>query len=386
MLTFKTMKIAPYPVDEELRLKDLKSYDILDSANEEEYDSLVELASQICNCPVALITFIDKERQWFKAKKELADTETNRDVAFCSHTILQNEVMIVGDAKNDARFADNPLVTGKMQIGFYAGAPIVSSAGHKLGSVCVIDHTKKEGLNVQQQKGLKIIAQQISKLLELRVKNKLVVKHAELQIEAEKRISQLIVAEADNKDSVIAYQLHENLAQSLAAIKLFLESAEGSKDLQGYFLSKGVEVITQLIDDVRSLSKSIIPTTLENADYYWIICEYANEYAKQHKIDIKLGQPTTIKSKTSTIGLNLFRMVQNLLEIAKIAGAKKVFFSIKVDLEISLDFKYDIPVMEADMVNTDLLNNITTRVTMLNGTIKQHSSNSENFIQINLPI
>ena len=100
------MKIAPFPIDEALRIKDLQSYNILDSENEKEYDDLVELASQICDCPIALITFVDKERQWFKARKNLEETETTRNVAFCSHTILQNEVLIVADAKSDKRFSE----------------------------------------------------------------------------------------------------------------------------------------------------------------------------------------------------------------------------------------------------------------------------------------
>ena len=146
------MKIAPLPIDEESRIKDLQSYSILDSEKEKDYDELVELASQICDCPIALITFVDKERQWFKAGKQMEEKETIRDIAFCSHTILQNEVMIVTDARSDERFFDNPLVTGELQIGFYAGAPIISSAGHKLGAVCVIDTIKKDEFSDSQKK------------------------------------------------------------------------------------------------------------------------------------------------------------------------------------------------------------------------------------------
>ena len=182
------MKIAPLSFDEELRIKDLQSYSILDSEKEKDYDDLVDLASQICDCPIALITFIDKERQWFKASKKMKENETSRDMAFCSHTILQNEVMIVKDAQSDERFYDNPLVTGELQIGFYAGTPIYSSSGFKIGSVCVIDNVKKDELSDKQKSALKIIASQVSKLLELRVKNKLIIQQKGEQIEAEKKI------------------------------------------------------------------------------------------------------------------------------------------------------------------------------------------------------
>lgn len=380
------MKIAKFTNEETLRVKDLQSYNILDSELEIEYDNLVELASQICDCPIGLITFVDNERQWFKAKKNLEESETKRDIAFCSHTILQNEVMIVADAKSDERFFDNPLVTGEMQIGFYAGAPIVSSAGYNLGSVCVIDHTKKKGLSVKQQNGLKIIAQQISKLLELRGKNKLIIKQSEFQIEAEKRISQLIVAESDNKDSLIAYELHENLAQSLASVKLFLETAENSKDLQSHFLMKSIEVITLLIEDVKILSKSIIPTTFQNADYYWIICEFANQFGKENNIEITFGVPTIIKSNASNIGLNLFKIVQKQLEISKISNAKKIFISIKSNIKITLNFSYDTHLSKTNISLSHLINNITTRVELLNGTLTQKATSKENSLMITLPL
>lgn len=380
------MKIAPFPIDEALRMKDLQTYGILDSENEKEYDDLVELASQICDCPIALITFVDKDRQWFKARKELVETQTSRDVAFCSHTILQNEVMIVTDTKPDERFSDNPLVTGELQIGFYAGAPIYSSSGFKLGSVCVIDHIKKHELSDKQKNALKIIAQQVSKLLELRVKNKLIIKHTEAQIKAEKRVSQLTISESDIKDNSIAYELHENVAQTLVAIKIYLESAENSKDLQPYFLKKSIEAMVLLINEVRSLSKSIIPTTLLNEDYYWIIREYGVQFGKQNNIEVKFGEPTIIKSKTSNIGLNLFRIVQNQLDISKISGAKEAFISIKSDAEIILEFRYDTQGKKSDFSITQLLNNITTRVELLNGILTQKANSKGKFLCVKLPI
>ena len=103
------MKSAPIPNNETNRINNLYSYKILDSLEEKEYDQLVELASQICNCPIALISLVDKDRQWFKAKKNLEASETTRDIAFCAHTILQEDVMVISDAKTDERFHDNPL-------------------------------------------------------------------------------------------------------------------------------------------------------------------------------------------------------------------------------------------------------------------------------------
>ncbi|MDO9373346.1 MAG: GAF domain-containing protein [Ferruginibacter sp.] len=379
------MKIAAPTIGEGLRIKDLLSYSILDSEKEKDYDDLVELASQICDCPIALITFVDDERQWFKASKNLEAPQTTRDVAFCSHTILQNDVMVVTDARTDERFFDNPLVTGDLQIGFYAGAPILSSSGYNLGSVCVIDQVKKDELSPQQKNSLTIIARQVSKLLELRVKNKLVTKHVEAQIEAEKRISRLIIAESDKKDNLIAYELHENLAQTLAATKLLLNSATDSKDLQPYFLEKSKEAISFLIDEIKSLSKSIIPTTFQNADYYWIIHDYGMQFGKLNNIQVDFGKHEAINSKKSNIGLNLFRIVQHLLEISKIMGADKISIDIMNNHEIKLDYRDNVKIDKNDFLSSELLNNIITRVELLNGKLTLTPNSKGNAVLIHLP-
>lgn len=109
---------APFPINEKLRINDLEYYEILDSERENNFDELGELACLVCNCPTALITFVDKDRQWFKAGINIDVRETSREVSFCSHTILQDEVLVVPNAKNDIRFFDNPLVTGDLKINF----------------------------------------------------------------------------------------------------------------------------------------------------------------------------------------------------------------------------------------------------------------------------
>ena len=104
------MQVAPLLPDEEIRVKNLLSYGILDSAEEKDFDDLAELIAQVCNCQYALITFLDKERQWFKARRHVEIKESSRETSFCSHTILQDDVMVVNNAKKDKRFFDNPHV------------------------------------------------------------------------------------------------------------------------------------------------------------------------------------------------------------------------------------------------------------------------------------
>lgn len=121
------------------RIAALASYNILDTPNEERFDRIVRMASRVFGSPIALISLVDRDRQWFKASVGLAAKETPRAISFCTHAIQQREVYVVGDAAADPRFANNPLVTGEPRVGFYAGAPIINRDGFALGTVCVID-------------------------------------------------------------------------------------------------------------------------------------------------------------------------------------------------------------------------------------------------------
>lgn len=161
------MKIAPKPKDENLRLKTLFSYDILDTSGELIFDELTQLASEICETPIALISLVDPDRQWFKAKVGLDADETSRDIAFCAHAILDKELFEVPNTLEDARFFDNPLVTEGPKIRFYAGTQLLAPNGQAIGTLCAISDKPKE-LTVQQKKALTILGREVIAQLELR--------------------------------------------------------------------------------------------------------------------------------------------------------------------------------------------------------------------------
>lgn len=159
---------APLPDDEQQRLRRLRSLGILDTFPEQIYDDIVFLASEIADAPIALMSLIDLDRQWFKSKIGIDIMETRRDYAFCAHAILKpREMLVVTNAGRDPRFADNPLVTGEPSIRFYAGAPLVCSDGTALGTLCVIDR-KPRTLSALQERALIVLARQVVAQIELR--------------------------------------------------------------------------------------------------------------------------------------------------------------------------------------------------------------------------
>ena len=149
------------------RLVALRQYSVLDTAPEVAFDDLTLLAAHICQTPMAAITLVDAERQWFKSRVGMPDAETPREVAFCSRAIEQDGIFIVPDARRDQRFRDNPQVTGEPHIRFYAGAPLRARDGHALGTLCVIDRRVRH-LNPAQLDALDALRRQVEAQLELR--------------------------------------------------------------------------------------------------------------------------------------------------------------------------------------------------------------------------
>lgn len=157
----------PVPANEPHRLAALHRYRILDTSPQNAYDDLVRLAMRICGTPLGTISLVDETRQWFKSRLGFAAPETPRAHAFCAHTILGTDLLVVPNALEDPRFRDNPLVQGEEQVRFYAGAPLLTAEDDALGALCVLDTVPRD-LTAEQQDTLRILSRQVVTHLELR--------------------------------------------------------------------------------------------------------------------------------------------------------------------------------------------------------------------------
>jgi len=224
---------ANIPPNEAERLDVLNSYNILDSLPEKEYDAITKIASGICNTPIALVSIVDEDRQWFKSRHGLDATETPRDLAFCAHSILQpNDLFIVNDATKDERFFDNPLSTHAPNVIFYAGAPLNSAEGYSLGTLCVIDNKPKD-LNESQKESLVLLAAQVVSLLELRKKNKELVKSNNKNLKLNEQLNNF------------AYRLTHDLKSPINGVSFLLDVLK--EDHLSLYKNTGAEECINLI-------------------------------------------------------------------------------------------------------------------------------------------
>lgn len=208
---------ASIPKDEPQRLEALRELEALSIEKDPFFERLVLLASQMLNMPITLITIVEADRQWFKAKVGLEINETSRDVSFCAHAILSDETLVVEDATKDDRFSDNPLVTGEPKIKFYAGAPLITNTGARLGTLCLIDNNPRK-IDASGISTLKTLASLASEAIALKK-----------EVKSLNELNQHSKNGAEEININLAHFAHE-LRSPLSAISGFAELIEGDKE------------------------------------------------------------------------------------------------------------------------------------------------------------
>lgn len=226
-------------LDEPARQRVLDTYRVVDSLPEAAYRDIVSLASLLCDTPIAVVSLVDRERQWFKASHGLASTGTRRDEAFCSHAIeAPTQLMEVPDARNDSRFTTNPLVTGEMSLRFYAGMPLVTEEGAAIGTVCVLD-SKPRQLDAAQRNGLQALARLTMTLLDARLQ----------QQELERAV---LLADASHADAVAPVGIGASYTVAILQVQ----------DLAGHAMRMGERTLERHLQDLeRQLQERLAPET-----------------------------------------------------------------------------------------------------------------------------
>jgi signal transduction histidine kinase len=312
---------APLPEDEPARVAALRDAQVLDTAPEEDFDDIALLASEICGTPMGLVSLVDTDRQWFKAKVGLEMDQCPRDLSFCAHTITGHELLEVPDAAQDLRFMDNPFVLGDDSIRFYAGAPVVLDGTLAVGTVCVVDHVPRE-LTSSQRRGLRSLARHAAVQLELR-------RYARKAGEIADRLRQV----DRMKDSFLATVSHE-LRTPLSSIRGYLEmlleddfDAETSRRFLSV-MQRNSDRLLRLIDDlllVARLTEDGLQLDLAEVDLAELTHQVTSACRpladhKEVKLRDRTESPVPARGDAKRLGQALNHLVVNAIKFTAAGG------------------------------------------------------------------
>jgi signal transduction histidine kinase len=279
---------APMPPDESTRIAELESFRILDTSPERSYDDITRLAAHICDTPMAMVSFVDTDRQWFKSRVGLEAPETTREIAFCAHAIMDSDrTLVVPDATADARFADSELVINDPMIRFYAGAPLTTEGGHAIGTLCVMD-SKPRTLTEHQTQALEALARQVMAQLSLRQALDHVTRQQAELTEAIRQRDTLVAA--------ISHELRTPLTAVLGFIDVLRETeGEIADDDRKEFLTTAAgqaEELSHIIDDLlvaARLEQKTLEVTRVSVNLQAQVAQVVEglETSKSHTIDVQ---------------------------------------------------------------------------------------------------
>ncbi|NQZ77343.1 MAG: ATP-binding protein [Ekhidna sp.] len=326
--------------NEQERLENLRSFNVLDTLREADYNDLTSLASYVCQTPISLVSLVDEDRQWFKAKVGLEADETPREHSFCSHAIAgEEDIMVVQDARMDERFRDNPLVVDNPNIVFYAGVPLVSPEGYALGTMCVIDRKTRE-LDIQQEKALKSIANQVTNLLVMR------------------RQSQELQAQLD-KNQFMTKEIHHRVINNLQLVLdlLHFQSANypDLKEAFGQFPDR--------IKAIASIHKSLFDSTDDTVNLGSYLFELSKgimsgleQGTRSVDLDFDAAEIRLSSKKVLTFGILVNELITNSIKYA-FEGRSENRISIEVRSAdngiIELEYKDNGKGFEEDDLNSE---------------------------------
>lgn len=361
------MKKAKLPFDEALRLSDLDAYEILDTANEKEFDDLVELLKQITQCNYVAISFLDTHRQWHKAQLGLPADSHSRELSFCSHTILDKKVMVVPNALEDDRFHDNPFVTDDFRIRFYAGVPIVSANGRNIGTVCAFDSEFRQ-FTSEQERAIEIISGQVTKLLELRIRNRRAVRKAKELLEMERKTLEYTLQAQEEERRAFGVELHENFAQVIAACLLYMNLALESQEPNRNMMLKARQELMELLQEMRRMSRTYNPIAMPVVSLEEVVKEFLDQF-NDGKIQVQLNWQDKLMDLPNEVALILFRVMDGYLRLIRDSGRDgHVSIRISAQEDLSIDISDDVPYDNSMGSDFEIgLNAILSRIDILEG-------------------
>ena len=322
------MNYPAIPLNEEQRLNALKSYQILDTLLEDDYDSITRLAALICNTPIAFINIIDSDRSFLKSTLGVPNADSPRDYSFCAHALNNpGQLMIIHDLRKDERFADNPYVINKPNIIFYAGMPLVTSEGLPLGTLCVAD-IEPNDLNEEQQLALISLSKQVMHLMELRKKNRLLQEYQKkLELYSVEMESFAFIASHDLKDplrmiSLFLQKLKKNHGQ------LFDNNANEYVDFSISASIKMTDLINDLLDYAKLDKEHMQVDEINVNDLITEVISYHSPFFRDANAVVEFNNLPHVKGVRTMLKIVLQNLLMNAVKFRKTEEQLKVIVSV----------------------------------------------------------
>jgi signal transduction histidine kinase len=403
---------GPSPSEESARLAALRQYSLLDTRPEDAFDDLTNLASLICATPIALVSLMDSGRIWFKSKVGLNVSEIPRIDNFCSSVILSDQLLIVPDAAADHRLASHPLVKSAPKVRFYAGAPLITASGQRIGSLCVVDTVPRQ-IDDDQASALQSIARVVVTQLELRHSARQSAASAQwlrdLHLHTETQVSertkqlaaahqslqlltrQLMQAQEDERRR-IARELHDETGQLLAALNMTVDGMlTEPSDRNRTGLEQCKELLMLAISEIRNLSYLLHPPLMDKVGLTSAVSEYVRGFERRSGITVQIEVSEKLGRLEQDREIALFRILQeSFVNIHRHSGSSTASVALSANensvvLEIS-DHGKGFPVDPGDSSHFGLgIRSMRERLRHFGGNLQLRSSTSGATIRAELP-